>query len=374
MRVRLLDRYLLRELALPLVYCLSGFLIFWISSDLLRDLDSFQQERLTALDLIEYYVLGLPELLVLLLPIILLLALLYALTNHARHNEITAMRAAGISLWRVCLPYFLVAWIFSLAIYVMDQHVVPSWTEQAQRLRRRHVDVGAVREDFRWKLDLKFYNERDGRFWRIRAYNVETGEMQDPYVEWRRSEHSARLLLSAERGYYEGGVWTFYRGRLVDTAPDTTTPAEAFEVMAVPEFSETPERIRSEFKVRQLSSLRAARKAKLTVAEILDYRWLHPELRPRERALLDTQLHRHLATPWTCFVVALIAIPFGAASGRRNVFVGVANSLFICFVYYVLQELGFGLGTAGLLPPALAMWFPNVSFGTLGVILTLRAR
>ena len=42
------------------------------------------------------------------LPIALLLALLYALTNHARHNEITAMRAAGVSLWRLCVPYFVI--------------------------------------------------------------------------------------------------------------------------------------------------------------------------------------------------------------------------------------------------------------------------
>jgi lipopolysaccharide export system permease protein len=69
-------------------------------------------------------------------------------------------------------------------------------------------------------------------------------------------------------------------------------------------------------------------------------------------------------------VVVLIAIPFGAASGRRNVFVGVASSILICFVYFVLQQVGLALGTGGWLPPWLAGWCPNLAFGITGLWLT----
>jgi len=65
----------------------------------------------------EYYVTRLPEYLVLLLPIVLLLALLYAMTTHSRHQEYTAMRAAGISLWRFCLPYFGVGFALSGLVF-----------------------------------------------------------------------------------------------------------------------------------------------------------------------------------------------------------------------------------------------------------------
>lgn len=370
--MRLLDRYLLRELAAPLAYCLSGFLIFWISSDLLSELDMFQQERLTVWDLGEYYVARLPELLVLLLPIVLLLSLLYALTNHARHQEITAMRAAGLGLWRIGLPYFLVAMIFSLAVYVLQEELAPAGVERAQRVRRRHVDTGPTREDFRWKLGLKFFNEREERYWQIGAYNVETGEMRNPCVEWRQD--GSLRLLDAKEARHVGGVWVFFRGRLVDPDPDSRTPVEMFEEMRRPEFTETPATIRSEYKVTQLDSIKAARKSQLSVSEILEYRWLHPKLAPRIERLLETQLHRRLAAPWTCVVVVLIAIPFGAASGRRNVFVGVASSLFICFAYYVLQESGAPLGAKGVVPPAVAAWLPNALFGLLGTLLTLRVR
>src|SRR5664279_6549748 len=103
--MRLLNRYLLRELLVPLGYCLCGFLIFWITADLFVKLGDFQRQGLEARDIAEYYLLSLPEFLTLVLPIALLLALLYALTNHARHQENTAIRAAGVSMWRLSVPY-----------------------------------------------------------------------------------------------------------------------------------------------------------------------------------------------------------------------------------------------------------------------------
>jgi len=73
---------------------------------MITELSGLQEKRLHAGDIAQYYLVKTPEFLVLVLPISLLLALLYSLTNHARHNEITAIRAAGVSLWRLAVPYF----------------------------------------------------------------------------------------------------------------------------------------------------------------------------------------------------------------------------------------------------------------------------
>src|SRR5208282_5762394 len=115
--MRLLDRYLFRELLAPLVYCLGGFLIFWISFDLFTNLEEFQERKLHLLDVIALEIAKTPDSMVTILPVALLLAVLYALTRHARYNEITAMRAAGVSLWRICVPYFVVGLIASVALF-----------------------------------------------------------------------------------------------------------------------------------------------------------------------------------------------------------------------------------------------------------------
>src|SRR5260370_33663509 len=123
--MRLMDRYLLRELLVPLGYCLSGFLLLWVTSDLITELSGLQEKKLHAGDIAQYYLIKTPEFLVLILPIALLLALLYALTNHARHNEITAIRAAGVSLWRLCFPYFSGGLAASPGVFAPNEFVGP---------------------------------------------------------------------------------------------------------------------------------------------------------------------------------------------------------------------------------------------------------
>src|SRR5256885_12548762 len=199
-QMRLLDRYLLRELLIPLGYCLGGFLIFWIAFDLFSELGAFQQEKLKAVEIAEYYLVLTPKLLQeIVLPVAVLLALLYVLTNHARHHELTAMRAAGLSLWRLCVPYLFVGIAFSLFLFFLNEQWMPNSPELAEQIRKRHAAGPTGPTDRQWRRDLKFRNDGDNRFWRIRNYNVETGEMVEPYVEWRRPRRAHPPLGSAPR-------------------------------------------------------------------------------------------------------------------------------------------------------------------------------
>ncbi len=135
--MRLLDRYLLRELLVPLAYCLCGFLIFWISFDLLGQMDEFQMLRMRGKDVLQYYIARLPELMVLVLPVALLLALLYALTNHARHHELTAIRAAGVGIWRSSVPYLATGLLFSILVGFLSEWWAPRGAEWAERIKVR---------------------------------------------------------------------------------------------------------------------------------------------------------------------------------------------------------------------------------------------
>ena len=372
--MRLLDRYLLRELLLPLGYCLSGFLIFWITFDLLKEMDTFQHHQLSLADICGYYLVRVPELLVIILPVALLLALLYALSNHARHHEIVAMRAAGQGLWRIGAPYLGVGLVFSGLLFYLNETWVPNGTESAEEILQGHRRGSRDLTD-QIHRQLNFRNDRDGRTWTIGAYNARTGEMLDPQVEWTQPD-GQRPRLIAKRA--EPGVkgWVFYQAYIVVFDPARASSGAPVQTNRIEfeEFSETPALIRSEVKVNAMTNVRAAKGAELSIAEVRDYLKLHPRLPPAKQAQLLTQLHGRIAEPWTCLVVVLVALPFGAASGRRNVFVGVANSIFICFGYFILMKLGLALGTGGYVPAWLAAWFPNGLFGGLGVWLTHRVR
>jgi lipopolysaccharide export system permease protein len=373
--MRLLDRYLFRELLAPLAYCLGGFLIFWISFDLFNNLEEMQERKLHLLDVLGYTLAMTPEFLVTILPIVVLLALLYTLTNHARHNEITAMRAAGVSLWRICVPYFIVGFFASLALFALNELVVPRSTDWANRILMRYVHKAGDAEMQNQFQNFGFTNARGHRTWFIGEYRVKVSEMLKPQVNWTLPDGS-NLHLYADRAIWTNRVWTFFNVAEYSQADPQAplVPSLQTNVLAMPQFDETPSQIRSEIKISGYLSLDAARKADIPLRDIYDYLRLHPNL-PRDLAnQLFTKLHERLAAPWTCLVVVLIAIPFGAASGRRNLFVGVAGSIFICFTFFVLQQISIAFGMDGDLPAWLAAWLPNIIFGGTGLFLMARVR
>ena len=373
--MRLLDRYLFRELLAPLAYCLTGIQALVIFFSLFGDLEKIQTSKLNFGETIEYSIMSGMDFLPIVLPISLLIALLITLSNHTRHNEITAMRAAGVGLWRLCAPYLIVGFAASVVLFWLNEWCVPRSTTRGEQILNRYVQKRsslATQNEFR---NFGFTNARDHRTWFITEYRVKTVEMLKPQVNWTLADGSSHRLY-ADRAIRTNGVWIFFNvaeySQLDAGAP--LLPSLQTNVLTMPAFDETPAEIRSEIKISSYQSFRNSRQADIPLRDILGYLRLHPNLPRADSSWLLTKLYGRLATPWTCLVVVFIAIPFGAASGRRNLFVGVAGSIFICFAYFVIQQVSLVLGAAGQMPAWLAAWLPNVVFGVTGLILTARVR
>ncbi len=367
--MRLLDRYLLRELFTPLAYCLVGIQSFIIFVTIFSDAAKIEEAKLHFFGSIAYAAAASMEYLPVVIPVALLLALLTALAHHARNNEITAMRAAGISLWRICVPYFLVGLAASGVLFALNELVVPRSLDWAERILNRNSgpDNGTQNE----VLNFGFINASAHRTWIIRGYyRPGATEMPRPEVDWTPPDGSG-FILTAARAARTNGVWTFYDAK--EYSQTNFVLQLETNVLAVPEFDETPQEIRNDYKITGFLSL-GARNPNIPLADIIVYLRWHPQLPHSDRSQLHTELQERIATPFTCLVVALIAIPFGAAPGRRNLFFGVAGSIFICFTYFVLQRVSLAFGSSGEWPAWLAAWLPNLFFGALGLVLTARIR
>jgi lipopolysaccharide export system permease protein len=374
--MRLLARYLMRECLVALGFCFSAFLMFWIASDLITELSDMQERKMRAGDIAAYYFFRLPEFLPVAIPVALLLALLYSLTNHARHNEITAIRAAGVSLWRLSLPYFAIAAVAGAALFVISEMVAPAASELADNVKERRVRTRQQAESRTIKKTFSFNNSREGRSWLIGRYDKEKSEMLNPAVNWQLRDGTIRRIV-AERGVFTNRVWTFYQVREIRRAPgpDSVNVKSQTNVMEFPEFSETPDVIRSEISISERFGHEGrTRRADIPLEAISDYLRLHPNPERSIKAWLYTKWHGRFAAPITCLVVVLLAIPFAAASGRRNVFVGVAASIVIFFAYYILQQVGFAFAEAGRIPPWLGAWTPNLLAAAVGLFMLLRVR
>jgi lipopolysaccharide export LptBFGC system permease protein LptF len=180
-------------------------------------------------------------------------------------------------------------------------------------------------------------------------------------------------LLSATEAAWTNGTWVF-SGNVVKTLGTTRVLSTTNDV-AMPEFSETPVEIQSDIKVNAFRGINSkTHRADLPLADIVHYLRFHPNPDRHMRNWLFTKLHGRFAGPFTCLVAVIVAIPFSARSGRRNIFVGVAASISIFFAYFVLQQVGLTFGETGWMPPWLGAWFPNLFFGLGGLALMSKVR
>lgn len=374
--MRLLDRYLLRELLTPFAYCLGAFFLFWMSSDLFNSLGDFKEAGMRFGDVVEYYFVKSPQLLTIVLPVALLLALLYALTQHARNNEITAIRAAGVSLWRLALPYLAVGFVASIGLFFINEYLGADADERADLIKARRASVNQVKYRKQIVTNLGFMNTRDGRNWAIKELNTETMTMTSPVIISSLKDASP-VWFYASSAIRTNDTWVFFNAREYRSDPSTNTapvPTLMEARLARPDLTETPEEIRSEVAISRRASLKRRHHAEIPLVDIQTYLNLHPDVSPAMGSWLRTRFHARVAGAWKCLVVVLIALPFGAASGRRNIFAGVAGSILICFAYFALLEISQAAGTSGHLPAWLAGWLPNISFTMIAVWLINRVR
>jgi lipopolysaccharide export system permease protein len=376
--MRLHDRYLLRELLTPLAFCLGGFLVFWISLFFFTNADEIREDKLHLGDSLELCAASLPEFLVLLLPMLLLLALLYALTQHAKFNELTALRAAGISLWRLCAPYFAVGLAAAGFFFTLNELVVPRCAVWADNIKHRYVansrsSLGKAPTHF---INNGFVNVPAHRKWKFSEFDALTTEMTSPNVDWPQPDGS-QLTVQAARCVFTNGEWIFFKALVLAQpagARSRLVPLFSTNQISFPDFSETPSQMAGSLKFQDKQTWAGSRNADLPLTEIRDLIRNNPGMSAEDANRLNTKFHGRIAAPWTCLVVVLMAIPFGAQSGRRNLFFGVAGSIFICFGYFVLQQFSLAFGVSGHLPGWLAAWLPNFIFAAAGIILTWRVR
>lgn len=361
----------------PLVITLTSFVLLFLMSDIISNMKSFQKYHLQVHDVVEYYFFKTSKILSEgLVPIGLMLATMYSLANHARHNELTAIRATGISMWRILVPYVFVGCLFSLALFWLNEFGMPDADQRMRQIYRRYTDENAGSAENQLK-NFQFHNEKDNRKWIIDVFDMERMTLTNVTIQWTQPDNKIQLV-QAESASWVDDQWRLsnVNVKLLDPADRTKNPNIGVNIRQtnIVQFYESPEQIWSEFSVSQLSARLATKRAMVSLGTLADYFALHPELSGPKRSLLLTQFHARIAVPWTCLVVMLIAIPFAVPSGRRNVFFGATAGLGLCFTFFILQRFGLAMGTGGHFPPWLAAWLPNLLFAALGIFLIGRAR
>ena len=323
-------------------------------------------------DLAIYYMIKLPSYLSVVLPLALLVSLLYTLGLMHRNHEITALRAAGVGLFRITRSIWVAGVLLCGVTWYINATVIP-WSVEASRdirtnlayrseLQNRSVDRVGM------KPSVAFDNRHDGRVWFFnrysqftqRGYGVTVVEM-----DAQRREKSRMMAGEAWLDPKRSG-WVFRNGREITLNVDDGS-VEGTALFA--------EKVRTDFKEDpELMLIFDARPQDLSFTElrrIIDYFSIddNPKL-----TAYQVRYYGVLAETLGPLIIIALAIPFAVSGVRVNPVVGVSKSLGLFVVYFILLKTCGTLGGRDVIPAMWAALLPSLLMMATGLGFLARVR
>ncbi|HBN08471.1 MAG TPA: hypothetical protein DD435_07430 [Cyanobacteria bacterium UBA8530] len=362
-RPTLMDRYMLSEVLGPFLFGVASFTGILTATSVLFNLITLMVRFGIPLStVLQVLALRMPEMAFYTFPMSMLLAALLSFGRLSGDSEIIALRASGVSLYRILSPVIVAALSVSVMTIALNEFVVPQadWAAKNLLFEAQH------QRKLPTARDNVFYEELEDnqlkRFFYARHFDGET--MRGVLVqEFEKSELSR--IVKAESAVYEGQSWVFKNGTLYQLA-------ENGEYKYVVKF----ERQVLPIKQALLTLSRENRQPmEMNIGELSAHikRLEEAGHQGSEIRELAVQLHQKLSVPFASLVFALVGAPLGLRPNRSSGSLGLGLSILIIFVYYVAMFVFMAFGQSGFLSPAFSAWLPNVLTAFIGCLLIYRA-
>ena len=360
--MKLLDRYVIRNFLQVYLYCIAGFISIWLIFDISDNISTFLDENVGLRVAVRYYLTQLPEVLIILLPVALLLALLFTLGRMSRANEVVSMLTAGVSLPRVLLPLIIIGFLTAAATMALNYSLAP----HAELARKTLIDEARAHTENVVQGQI-FRNRSDARTWFIQSFRPGRNTFNNVQVLQQDGQNNITTNYVAARAIYRPETKTWQLEDVKVVRYDRTgniLKEELYPLMKIDNWSETPFRLDS-----------ASERAEyLSVPELRKYLHFNSDFPPTLLAPFRTHLEYRLALPWTCMVVVCIAAPLGIGYSRRGILSSVAAAVLLVFAMNFLTHFFLALGEGDRISPWVAAWTPNLIFAVIGLyLLYLRA-
>ena len=358
---QLLDIYLLRSFLYYFFLLTVGFILLFEVFTFFELLDDIAQHRTRLLEVVSYFIYFASYLFYQLAPLAALVAVLVTLGVMTKNNELVALKAGGISLYRISLPLLLAGMMLAGALVVLDDTYLPYANQRQDALRNQIKGRPAQtyyqpRRQWIFGEQSKVYNYEFFDPDRQLFGNLNVFELDSATFEIRRRVYAARAHWDNQQS-----VWILESGWLRDFNHGQVSHYQPFLAYALKELNEPPTYFNRE--VRQ--------SYQMTWWELKQY---IGDLRQAgfDVARLSVQLQKKLSFPLIAPIIILLAIPFSILVGTRGAIGGLATGVGIAIVYWAASALTEAMGSVGQLPPLLAGWAPDTIFGFLGLYFFLK--
>ncbi len=354
---KILDRYIIREVMNFVALTVAALTIMLIMETLFELMEMLINKKVAWPYVAKLLIYRLPAFLVMTFPMSLLGSSELAIARFSTDGEIIAMRAGGVSLRRIMVPFLAVALAVSVLAFVINDYVVPE---------ANHISQNIIREIVLKKgpPNIKrnvFFRDAENRYFYINKLDEENMIMEDILVYEMTREKFPRTI-TAKRGKWVVDTWQLEKGTIYNYDENGKITYEMeFENLDIMVKEDLQKFFTNQRTPQEMSS-----------------KELRQQIDILQQAGADTKnfevdLHMKYSIPLTGLIFVFLGVPLGLRVKRGSKATGVVLSIILILFYYIFLSITRSLGRGDLLDPVLAAWLPNIVFGVLGVFIMLGA-
>jgi lipopolysaccharide export system permease protein len=359
----IMDAYILRELWPPFAFALGAYLLFWFVNIFFLAADYVINKGAPIFLVLRFLIFRVPQATPQAFPFACLFATLMAFGRLMADNEITALRTSGVPFYRIVRLPLIAGMLAFGASYWINENVVPASTDLSTRTFYQIVYKMQT-----LPLDPNIFRQDPATGNTFYVGNVEPdGKTMHNVMIFEPSRTSPfQMVTTAVTAQIHGGSLTLYDASISRYKPsgdfDFETHQRTLEV-GLP-LAETADKF--------LSSA-------YSDPYTMDSKRLREDVNARKAtgqggsdlAKREITLAQKLAYPFASFIAVLIALPLAVRFGKKGRTLGIALSIVVLFVYYVLGAMSAAFGSNNALDPYVAAWLPNVIMAGAGAFLIL---
>lgn len=360
--MKILDKYILREYIKIFLIIVFAFSVLFLVVDVSDRLPQLLRKGAQPSDMMVYFLLRIPYLIVITSPVMVLLSGLFLMDNLSKYSESIAIRAAGISILRMVTPLFWCGLAFSILVMILGETVLPRAEEHRQyvyteRIKNMKVEDKKLRSHIHYlgkDNNLYYIGFFDGYRNLLKTIDITTFEPGSGQI--------ARKITATD-AVWEDETWQLKNCYIRNFENGQLKNMEQFDSTTIPEVDVTP-----------LDFVKSAKKPmSMNFFELRNYiKRLQKVGEKYSKEIVELNLK--VSFPFSNFIILLFSVPLVSTSSRgkgRGLIFGLG--LLVCFLYLSTLRICQSLGYNEVLSPLMAAWFPNIVFLIIGMYFVVKA-
>jgi LPS export ABC transporter permease LptG len=355
--MRILNKYITSNIAKGYVFILLVFVGLYFIIDIFSTLTDMLKSNPPLSEVFTYYVYMIPLIFLRVGPFALLISTLYVFGDLNKHNEITTIRASGVSMLEICLPVVVFAMLLSVIAFYTQEKVLMETQKKVEEIKMHYIKKENLTGD-----QPNFAFPYDKSIFFAHHFSPKTGMMEDVTIFEEDQHDNIVKKIICKNVIYKNLKWcglNVVEYNLDERSNIVGQPKQENEIEI--RLSGTPREI-------------LARKAVFT--EFASIQMVRKEIKHLKKAkvqgnVLNSKIidyHQKISGAFAHFFIIFAVLPFAAEIKKRRVTLSALGTGFIFgFAYYCISGFTVAIAKSGALLPALGVWIGPVFFIAVGL-------